>query len=250
VAIAAGPAPARHLGILAAVSAAALVSSTVGFAFSAIAGTAVYHLAGNPVEAVTTLITCSIAIQAYAVASLWRTIDWRRLAPFLAGGLLTAGPTCWVVLHAPTGPFRHALGLLLVGYGAYMVLRRPATLTTTPRGALALDVLAGALGGVTGPLAAFPSAAVVAWCAVRGWSKEEQRAVQQPFILVMQLLTLALFATLGGRETHLGAGAWNALPALAATAVGLALFRRMTSGQFQRLVQVLLVASGAVLAVR
>jgi uncharacterized membrane protein YfcA len=247
---AAGPAPARHLWILLAVTAAALVSSTAGFAFSAIAGSAVYHLAGSPVEAVTTLMACSIAIQGYAVTSLWRTIDWRRLAPFLAGGLVTVGPACWVVLHAPTGLFLRGLGLLLVGYGAFMALRRTSIVTVGRRTGLALDLLAGALGGVTGPLAAFPSAAVVAWCSARGWSKEQQRAVQQPFILIMQLVTMAILATLGGREVHVGAGAWYALPALAGCAAGLALFRRMTTAQFQKLVFVLLFVSGAVLAVK
>jgi uncharacterized membrane protein YfcA len=247
---AAGPAPARHLWILAAVTVAALVSSTAGFAFSAIAGSAVFHLAGNPLEAVTTLMACSIAIQVYAVASLWRTIDWRRLAPFLAGGFLTVGPACWVVLHTPTGLFLRALGLLLVGYGAYMALRGSAVVTAGPRTALAFDLLAGAMGGITGPLAAFPSAAVVAWCSARGWTKDQQRAVQQPFILIMQVVTMAILATLGGRDVHVGAGAWYALPALAGCAVGLALFRRMSTAQFQRLVFALLFVSGLILAVK
>jgi uncharacterized membrane protein YfcA len=245
-----GPAPGRHLWILAAVTVAALVSSTAGFAFSAIAGSVVYHLAGSPVEAITTLMACSIAIQCYSVASLWRTIDWRRLAPFLAGGFVTVGPACWVVLHTPTGLFLRALGLLLVGYGAYMALRGSAVVTAGPRTALALDLLSGAIGGITGPLAAFPSAGVVAWCSARGWSKEEQRAVQQPFILIMQMVTMSILATLGGRDVHVGAGAWLALPALAGCAVGLALFRRMSTAQFQKLVFGLLFVSGVILAVK
>ena len=50
------------------------------------------------------------------------------------------------------------------------------------------DALAGALGGITGPLAAFPGAGVTIWCGMRGWDKVEQRAVYQPYILIMQLI--------------------------------------------------------------
>ena len=54
-----------------------------------------------------------------------------------------------------------------------------------------IDVCVGALGGITGGLAAFPGAFVTIWCSVRGWDKSVQRAVTQPFILAMQLITLA-----------------------------------------------------------
>src|SRR6266436_3802652 len=50
-----------------------------------------------------------------------------------------------------------AFGAALVAYGAYMLLRRPVTIAR--RGALG-DFLVGSLGGLTGPLAAFPGAFV------------------------------------------------------------------------------------------
>ena len=49
---------------------AAAISSTVGFAFSAIAGAMILHAVPNGVEAVQIMMIASIGIQAYSVANL------------------------------------------------------------------------------------------------------------------------------------------------------------------------------------
>ena len=56
----------------------------------------------------------------------------------------------------------------------------------------------GSLGGITGPLAALPGAFVAIWCGMRGWDKVVQRSVYQPFILIMQLLTLGALSGVSG----------------------------------------------------
>ena len=66
----------RWLTISTIILLAATVSSTVGFAFSAIAGAMILHYVPNGVEAVQTMMTASIGIQAYSVAGLWRSIQW------------------------------------------------------------------------------------------------------------------------------------------------------------------------------
>lgn len=85
------------------------------------------------------------------------------------------------------------------------------------------------------------------WCGLRGWPKETQRGIFQPFILVMQLETLALLQA--GGTPMVGSpvlGLYAAL-ALGAACIGVAYFRRMTSAQFNTMVYVLLAASGAAL---
>jgi hypothetical protein len=59
------------------------------------------------------------------------------------------------------------------------------------RGNAWLDAAAGALGGITGGLAGFPGSFATIWCSMRGWDKLRQRAVYQPYILGMQLVTIA-----------------------------------------------------------
>ena len=55
---------------------AALVSSIAGFAFAALAGSALAYLRFDPVQAVMTMALCSIAMQAYAVWQLRASIRW------------------------------------------------------------------------------------------------------------------------------------------------------------------------------
>jgi len=74
--------------VMGAVFAASTVSSIAGFAFSALCGALLFHLMDSPVYAVQVMIVCSIAIQLLSVATLRRSIDWRSLPAYLAGGIL------------------------------------------------------------------------------------------------------------------------------------------------------------------
>ena len=72
-----------------------------------------------------------------------------------------------------------------------MLMRPPLRLR---RNNLLCRIAMGALGGLTGATAAFPGAFVTIWCSAHEWDKERQRAIYQPFILGMQLLTFAVLA--------------------------------------------------------
>ena len=56
---------------------------------------------------------------------------------------------------------------------------------------LALLILTG---GVIGGFTAFPGAAVVVWTGLHRMSKHEARSIVQPYILVLQVISLALLA--------------------------------------------------------
>lgn len=250
LAAARGPNPGPTLAIMVSVGLAAVVSSTVGFAHSAIAGALVYRLAASPVEAVTILMACSLAIQGYSVLHLWREISWRRVLPFAAGGLATLGPGCWLALHAPVRTWLCGLGVFLAGYGLFMLLRRARPAPASPRARRLGEVLAGAAGGLTGPLAAFPSLPVTIWLGRQGLDKVHQRAIYQPYIVVMQLAGLLVLAAMGGgspfRLDRLG----FALPSLLGCSLGLRLFQRLSTAHFNAMVHLLVAVSGAALALR
>jgi uncharacterized membrane protein YfcA len=99
----------------------------------------------------------------------------------------------------------------------------------------------GGLGGLTGP-------APTLWCALRGWDRDTQRVVFQSFNLVMQAVTMVAYVATGtiGLET-LWLFAIVAPAMLVPTLLGAILYRRFSDAGFQRLILLLLTASGAIL---
>ena len=69
--------------VLVTIFAAAAISSIAGFAFSAVCGAVLFHLPIGQVAVVQFMMVCSIAIQFYMVAALWRSIPWPTVARFL-----------------------------------------------------------------------------------------------------------------------------------------------------------------------
>jgi uncharacterized membrane protein YfcA len=240
-----GVSHAQPAAVLAVLLASAL-SSIAGFAFSAIAGAMLFQVLEGPVRVVAILVLCSIAIQALSVWTLRRDIAWRALLPLLLGGLAGLPLGLALLLAAPARAYAIGIGLFLIAYGAWTLLRPP--IRPARRGGAAADAAVGLMGGITGGLAAFPGAAVTIWCGMQGWDKARQRAIYQPFILAMQLVTLAALwglARAGGRPAPIDLVALSCVPAaLIGTLCGLALFRRLNDAQFGRWVALLLIASG------
>src|SRR5260370_29524857 len=109
------------------------------------------------------------------------------------------------------------------------------------------DGLAGFLGGVTGGAAAFPGAFVTIWCGFKGLSKEHQRGIYQPFILIVQLAALAVLALsslgAGGRPFDF-AGIVYVPAVLLGASCGMACFKWLNDRQFALAVNLLLIVSG------
>jgi uncharacterized membrane protein YfcA len=231
--------------VLIAVFLASTISSIAGFAFSALCGALLFHLMDSPVYAVQVMIICSIAIQLLSVAALWRSIDWRSLPVFLIGGVPGVPVGAYLLLHLQTGTYRDIIGLLLIVYGGYLLLRWPARSLRT--GPLA-DACAGFLGGLTGGLAGFPGAFVTIWCGLKGWDKAHQRGVYQPFILCMQPVSLIVIYLMRPASAAAAQLDWKALAfvpaALLGAWFGLRIFRRLSDRQFEIAVNALLILSG------
>jgi len=227
-----------------AIASASMLSSIAGFAFSAICGAMLFHLSHDPVQVVQIMITCSIANQAAMSWAMRRDIDWRALSVYLAGGASGLMIGVWLLLHAKPAQYTQILGVFLLLYGLYMLLRRPMVIR---RQHTAFDVVAGFLGGITGGAIGFPGATVTIWCGMKGWDKARQRALFQPFILIMQVAALLGIGLVRSRSGSAGFDIANLLfiPAsLLGTALGLALYQRMSDRQFARAVNILLIVSG------
>lgn len=244
-----------HLGDGLAIFASAIVSSIAGFAFAAVSGVYLFRTGDSPVHIVQIIVICSIAIQAVSLAAL---IGSLRVAPIFrltAGGLFGLPVGLYLLYHIPAALYTRTMGIALIAYALYRLTSRSAPhVRIEGRLASLLDVTAGAIGGITGGFAGFPGALVTIWCGLRGWDKIQQRATFSAFILAMQLCTLSIMTALahisGTHTASFDPIALGYVPgALAGTLVGLRLFYRLTTLQFERAVLALLIASGLGMAV-
>jgi uncharacterized membrane protein YfcA len=235
------------IGTVVVVLISALVSSIAGFAFSALAGCALAYFKMDPASAVRTIVVCSLAIQLYAVWKLRASIRWRRIWPFILGGASTLPVGVWLLLRLDASMFAAGLGGFLLGYGAYSLMRRE---TRVVRGGHWTAAVAGALGGLTGGLAGLPGPMVTIWCSMRGWDKHQQRAVYQPYILVMQALTLVCLRWQAPTVVQATQDLTFVPFALFGAIGGLALFQRLSQRNFHAATSALLLISGAGLLAR
>jgi len=226
---------------------AASVASIAGFAFSALAGSLLFHVTHDSIEAIQIMLVASIAIQAYSVWKLRSSIVPSSLVPYFAGGLLTVLPGVYLLLNTPLHIYLFALGGFLVAYGSYMLVRRPYQLKNN---SLVGQVAAGALGGITGATAAFPGAFITIWCGAHGWDKDQQRAIYQPYILGMQLITLLVLGAVKPMETVRVELLQYMLPAVLGAWIGLHIFGKLSTGQFNKLVSAFLLLSGLALSAK
>ncbi len=226
---------------------AAIASGLAGFAFALVASGTFLHFRA-PVDATPLVLAASLLAQSFSILALRDSIDWRRLSPFLLGGILGI-PFGVALLHGVSPePLKRAIGAFLVGYALFMLLRgqpRPIRAGGRP-----LDAGIGFVGGVMGGLGGLSGAVPTIWTGLRGWTKGEQRAVYQPYIFAMQAAALAWLWLDGGiGPTAIADFVW-CLPAVALGVwLGLRLYARVDDVQFRKIVLALLLASGVVLVV-
>ena len=109
------------------------------------------------------------------------------------------------------------------------------------------DVAVGAIGGLAGGFAGLPGMLLVIWCGLRGLPQAAQRALYQPFILLMQLEALACLQLQLPAALSAELFALYMPLSLAAAAAGLAVFRRLSARHFSIAVNALLLVCGVAL---
>jgi uncharacterized membrane protein YfcA len=192
-------------------------------------------------------LVTSPGAQLVSVASLRGSIDWRELLPLVAAGLVGIPVGAHVLQVLPASVFAAVFGLFLAGYGAFMLARPRLSLGCHGK---VPALLSGFAGGVTGGAIAFPGAIPTIWCTLRAVPKDTQRGLIQPFIVIMQVATIAYFSKIEIMTTEALLVSLVCAPAvLAGTWVGLALYRRFSDGELRRAVLVVLLICGAMLVV-
>jgi uncharacterized membrane protein YfcA len=139
------------------------------------------------------------------------------------------------------------LGLFLCAYGSFIALR--PTVPCFKSNPLAGRILAGALRGITGGLAAFPGAFVVFWSHVQGFEQLRQRSIVQPYILNRAVGVVTPFYLRPVATTYLDAVQYAA-PAVLGAYFGMNIFRKLGPEGFNRMAGYSLAFAGLLMATK
>jgi len=225
----------------------AFVAGVAGFAFGLVAAAIWLHIL-TPLETAALIVVYGLIVQGYAVWKLRHALAWRRLMPLVIGGQIGIPLGIELLRWVPAPAMRAVVGVVLIAFGLYSLLR-PKLPPMTNAGALA-DGSVGIVGGIVGGTTGLAGIVPTIWSTLRGWTKDEQRAVFQP-VAVTIFIGCALW--LGGtgsfdRDTIrlLAIG----LPALLlGTWAGLKVYGRLDEAAFRKVVLFLLLVSGVTLVV-
>ena len=221
------------------------VSGLAGFG-TALMALGIWLYVVPPGTAVTLVLICSIIAQTATMPSIWRSLDFRLVWPFLVGGLAGVPLGTMLVAYADPRLFKLCVGVLLLIFPTALYFdRRPMAVRF---GGKVADAGIGFTGGVLGGLAGLSGPVPILWASVRGWGKDERRAVFQIFNWTILTAALCVQAATGliTRETM-----WLTLLVLPATIggawLGARTYHGLSDGDFRDVVLGLLFLSGVTL---
>jgi uncharacterized membrane protein YfcA len=227
--------------------AGAVVAGLSGFAFGLVAASIWLYIL-TPLQSATLIIAFGLIVQGYSVWKLRHALDWKKLWPFILGAAVGVPVGVNILTWANPAHVRAGVGVFLVLYSLY-VFFRPALKPVTGGGAAA-DAGIGFLNGVLGGMTGLAGILVLIWSGLRGWPKDQQRAVFQPVavaIFLMSALWLGAKGAIAPDTIKLFA---IGLPVLiAGTWLGLKLYGRLDEASFRKVVLVLLFVSGVALII-
>jgi uncharacterized membrane protein YfcA len=230
---------------LAGTFAAAFVTGLAGFAFGMVAAGIWLHVL-TPPQVSALIVAYALLVQGYAVWKLRRSIDPHRLAPFIVGSAIGIPAGIAALSWISPAQLRIGVGVLIIVFSLYNLVRPKMTnLVGAGRGAdAAVGVLNGMLGGATGLAGILPTI----WSGLRGWPRDEQRAVFQPTAVATFVMTILAFGGAGIITLDTMRLFVIGLPALVVGSwLGWRLYGRLDEAAFRKVVLTLLLVSGVML---
>lgn len=231
--------------IIAGAVVAGFVQGLSGFAFG-LTAMSFWAWTLDPKLAAALAVFGALTGQVIAAMTIRRGFSLSRLLPFLAGGLL--GIPIGVAILPMLDPqiFKALLGLFLVLWCPAMLLA--GTLPRISIGGRFADAVIGAVGGVMGGIGGFTGTIPTLWCTLRGFDKDEQRAIIQNFNLAALAVVMAVYV-FRGIVTRDMASTFGivAVAMLVPTFFGTRIYTGLSEAAFRKLVLGLLALSGVAL---
>lgn len=239
---AAFPMDATGLVVAGAALLGSFASGLAGFAFGLVAFGLWLHVL-SPQVAGPLVIVASLFAQCLSLLHVRRAFRFDLLWPFLIGGVIGTPIGVWLLAYADPLLVRRGMGVFLIAYAAFFLLRPPVK--PMHHGGRVADGGVGFIGGVLGGLAGLSGALPTAWCALRGWNKDVSRAIYQPFNIAVQVFALPILLGAGLLTPQLGYYTLLCIPAmLLGVWLGIRLYMRIDEARFRQVILWLLLASG------
>lgn len=218
------------------------VSGLAGFGTALMAlGIWLYVL--PPAVAVPLVLICSVIAQISTLPSIWKTIDFSIVWPFLIGGLIGVPLGTMLIADADPKVFKLTVGVFLLVFPAALYFQRKQMAVTF--GGKIADGAIGFAGGILGGLAGLSGPLPILWASVRGWTKQQRRGIFQIFNFSVLASSLLIQITTGFVKPDV---LWLALIAFPGTLVGAWLgartYHALSDGNFRDVVLGLLFLSG------
>lgn len=223
-----------------------IVSGLAGFAMGLVVSGIWLHIL-TPAQTAALIVGYGVMVQSYSIWKLRHALNWRTVAPFIAGGVIGVPLGAALLTSINPNYLRTGVGVLLVAYSGFFLLRPTVhTIRTDIKADFGVGIINGILGGMTG----LAGPIITIWCQLRGWRKDEQRAIFQPVILAAFVLTATSLTVNGTITIDLLKIYAMGLPFLAAGVwLGLKLYGHLDEMAFRKVILYLLLLSGVVLIV-
>ena len=199
-----------------------------------------------PLEAVAMVLVISIISGIQGMVLVWKTIQWRRVLRFLLPALIAMPIGLYLLDVINARALKLIVAVLLITYGGFFTFRKNLPLISKPT--YILDALVGFSGGILGALGGLSGAIPTMWCALRTWTKTEQRSLLQPFNMVVLNVAAVLLFFKGAYTAPVLSNLVFVVPtALIGSYIGMAVFKRFNDNQVRRLLIALMLDSGLIL---
>jgi uncharacterized membrane protein YfcA len=221
-----------------------IVSGLAGFAMGLVVSGIWLHIL-TPVQTAALIVGYGLLVQTYSIWKLRHALRWRKVAPFIIGGALGVPLGAALLTYTNPAYLRIGVGLLLVCYSTYS-LARPHL--KPMHAGFAVETGVGFFNGILGGMTGLAGPIITMWCQLRGWRKDEQRAIFQPVILASFVLTATSLSVAGAVTAELIKLYVYGLPfLLAGVWAGLKLYGHLDDAAFRKVILVLLFFSGMLL---
>jgi uncharacterized membrane protein YfcA len=192
-------------------------------------------------------VILSVIGQIVGLATVRHAFDWRGTLPYFAGAVV--GVPLGVLALAAASPLliKIAVGSFLVAYSLYQLLQR-RSFTIGQWGGKLVDGIVGLGGGVLGGFAGLSGPLPLIWLQLRGGPSDKQRAVYQPFNLVVLAMACVGMALSGQITLRVLTISLICFPTTFVGALlGARAYVRVSPQTFQRVVLAMLLVSGCIL---